>query len=273
MECRDVREMGDSYVVDELLTETNHEILRHLETCPRCRADIADRRALRVAVRRAFHRAPELAPSAEFTTQLRATLQHAAITAKPRRGLKLSRWFAVAAIVLLAVTVGLAYRGREWVTATAALARAAVGDHRYCALTFQLAERPISLEDAAQRYGAMYGVLENAPPDDVPTIRGAAHVLERHACVYDGRRFAHVVLDYGGSRVSLLVTASPEGIPIAVPEAARLARHDARIDSMSVVSVRTARYTIFLVGDLGQAELARLANAVAEPLARQLSAV
>jgi len=273
MECQDVREMADSYVVDELLTETNHEILRHLDTCPRCRADIAGRRALRMAVRHAFHRAQELAPSTEFTTQLRATLEHAATTAEARRGFRLSGWFALAATVLLAVTLGFAYRGREWVTATAALARAAVGDHRYCALKFQLAERPIPLEDAAQRYGAMYRVVETAPPDDVSTIGRAAHVLERHACVYDGRRFAHVVLDYGGSRVSLLVTASPEGIPIAVPNAARVARHDARIDSMSVVSVRTDRYTIFLVGELDQAELARLANAVAEPLARQLAAV
>jgi len=273
MECQDVREMADSYVVDELLTETNHEILRHLEMCPRCRADIAGRRALRVAVRHAFHRAQELAPTTEFTTQLRATLQHAATTTEARRGFRLSGWFALAATVLLAVTLGFAYRGREWVTATAALARAAVGDHRYCALKFQLAERPIPLEDAAQRYGAMYRVVETAPPDDVSTIGRAAHVLERHACVYDGRRFAHVVLDYGGSRVSLLVTASPEGIPIAVPNAARVARHDARIDSMSVVSVRTDRYTIFLVGELDQAELARLANAVAEPLARQLAAV
>src|SRR3954466_1452005 len=27
-----------------MLTETNHEILRHLETCPVCRADLAGRR-------------------------------------------------------------------------------------------------------------------------------------------------------------------------------------------------------------------------------------
>ena len=46
MECRDVREMADSFLGEELLTETNHEILRHLDTCPVCRADLAGRRAL-----------------------------------------------------------------------------------------------------------------------------------------------------------------------------------------------------------------------------------
>ena len=86
MECRDVREMADSYVADELLTETSHAILHHLETCPTCRSDIAGRRALRVAVRRAFHSAPALAPSPEFTRELRATLQNAASTGKAPRG-------------------------------------------------------------------------------------------------------------------------------------------------------------------------------------------
>jgi len=100
------------------------------------------------------------------------------------------------ASVLLAVALGLGYRGRDWLTATAALARAAVGDHRNCALQFLLAERPISLEEAAQRYGAAYRVLATLPPSDVMTAVGPAHVLERHSCVYGGRRFAHIVFEY-----------------------------------------------------------------------------
>ena len=54
--------MADSFLGEELLTETNHEILRHLDTCPVCRADLAGRRALREGVQRAFHRAPDLEP-------------------------------------------------------------------------------------------------------------------------------------------------------------------------------------------------------------------
>jgi len=41
MNCRDVREVGDSFLCQELLTETNHEILRHLDSCPSCRTEIA----------------------------------------------------------------------------------------------------------------------------------------------------------------------------------------------------------------------------------------
>jgi hypothetical protein len=78
MECRDVREMADSFLARELVTETNHEILRHLDVCPVCRADVAGRRALRDGLRRAFQNARELGPTAEFTTRLRTTLGKAA---------------------------------------------------------------------------------------------------------------------------------------------------------------------------------------------------
>ncbi|PYR53365.1 MAG: hypothetical protein DMF95_04410 [Acidobacteria bacterium] len=117
MECRDVREMADSFLGEELLTETNHEILRHLDTCPVCRADLAGRRALREGVQRAFHRAPELGASPEFIARLRNKLQDTAHQGSARRGVRFPGWWALAATVLLAVALGLAYRGRDRITA------------------------------------------------------------------------------------------------------------------------------------------------------------
>src|SRR5580704_19067366 len=182
MECRDVGELADSFVAEELLTETNHEILRHLETCPGCREDLAARRALRAAVQRAFRSARDLGPSDDFTARLRTTLHDASRTVPASRRIKFQAWWTVAATVLLVVALGLAYRGRDWIATTGALARAAVGDHVNCALQFRLAEKPITLEDAAQRYDVVYRVLENLPPDNVTTVTGTAHVLERHSC-------------------------------------------------------------------------------------------
>jgi anti-sigma factor RsiW len=272
MECRNVREMADSFLAGELLTETNHEMLRHLDTCPVCRADLAGRRALREGVQRAFQSARDLDPSPEFITQLRTRLQDTAHQGPARRGVRFQGWWALAATVLLAVALGLAYRGRDWITATGALARAAVGDHRNCALQFRLAEKPISLEEAAQRYGPAYRVLEHLPPNDVMTAVGPAHVLERHACVYGGRRFAHIVFEYRGERVSLLVTAVEGGVPLAFPgEALPHVTSAGRIDDISVVSFRSSRHMVFLAGDVAQADLAKLADAVAEPLYRELA--
>jgi hypothetical protein len=271
MECRDVREMADSFLGEELLTETNHEILRHLDTCAACRADLAGRRALREGVQRAFHRAPELGPRPEFVAQLRTRLQDTTHHGSARRGVRFQGWLALAATVLLAVALGLTYRGRDWFTATGALAHAAVGDHRYCALQFRLAEKPISLEEAAKRYSAAYRVLERLPPDDVMTVVGPAHVLERHACVYEGRRFAHIVLTYRGERVSLLVTAVDSVIPALPGQTLPSLTSPSRIDGMSVVSFRASRQMVFLAGDVVPDDLLKLAQAVSEPLYRGLA--
>jgi len=274
MECRDVRELADSFLGEELLTETNHEILRHLETCPVCRADLDARRTLRDGMRRAFHRAPELDPTPEFTAGLRASLQKAAYQAPARRGIRLQGWWALAATVLLAATVGAVYRGRELVAAAEALARAAVGDHLNCALNFRLAEKPITLADAAARYGPAYQVLENLPPNEVATAAGPARVLERHACVYEGRRFAHIVFEYRGQRVSLLVTAAARGLQFTLPgDAVPRVTPAGRIDEMSVVSFRASGQMVFFAGDVAQADLMKLADAVAEPLYRGLAGV
>ena len=75
MQCRDVRELADSFLSEQLLVETNHELLRHLETCPDCRADIADRRAIRDRLRGAFARDESLRPRPELTAELIATLR------------------------------------------------------------------------------------------------------------------------------------------------------------------------------------------------------
>ena len=85
MNCRDVREVADSFLCEELLTETNHEILRHLDTCPSCRTEIDARRRLRGALRTAFNRAPELQPAGEFADRLRDQLRQAAVH-RHRRG-------------------------------------------------------------------------------------------------------------------------------------------------------------------------------------------
>src|SRR5438105_13868627 len=88
----------------------------------------------------------------------------------------------------------------------ATLAANASGDHQNCAITFNLRERPIPLEDAARRYDPAYASLATLdPPAGLPG--GAVDVLDRHSCVFEERRFGHVVFRYEGHVVSLLVTS------------------------------------------------------------------
>jgi hypothetical protein len=92
-------------------------------------------------------------------------------------------------------------------------------------------------------------------------------VLERHSCVYAGRRFAHIVLEYQGQTVSLLATATAgaRGAGLLVGGSGR-PRVTAPIDGMSVVLFETTRHTVIPAGSVPAAALASLADAVAQPL-------
>ena len=267
MNCRDVREMADSFLCEELLTETNHEILRHLDTCPSCRTEFDARRRLRSALRGAFNRAPELRSSTDFQNRLRDQLHDASIRGTGLRSLSW-RWFALAAGVVLAVGVAGVALMKPPVDPTDVLARDAVGDHQNCALKYRLVRMPVPLEEAAQQFDSAYRLLLNAPPDDVPTPEGPARVTERHSCAYGAHRFGHVIMKYRGRVVSLLMAANDGGGDAAQDAIPHVIGRS--MNGLSVVAVNGTDHAILLVGDLESTALAQLSRAVSVPLVRRL---
>jgi hypothetical protein len=270
MKCRDVWELADSFLGEALLTETNHDILRHLDTCPPCRMEINDRRRMRSALQIAFERATELQPTAGFGVRLRDQLRQVAEDERPRR-IDQRRWFALAAGVLLAAALtGFVVASRS-IGPVDALARDARGDHWYCALKNRVIRTATPLAEAAGRFDRVYLRLLNAPPDDISTPDGPARVVDRHSCAFGNRRFGHVVLNFRGRVVSLLVTANDDdatGVHVAASSTPHV--HGTPVNGLSVVSVRGIRHAILLVSDLDEHELQRLSAIVAIPLTRQL---
>ncbi len=258
MECRDVRELADSFLSEQLLVETTHDILRHLAQCPSCRAEMESRRRLRTALRGAFERSPELRATPEFLASVgRHVREH-----QSSRSLRSARWsfrpmMAIAASLLLVSAV--AFGGREWLGAS--LLHAVLGDHQNCAIRFSLKEKPISLEEAAQRFEPAYRSLVAVAPSPARLSGGELTVLERHSCVYDRRRFAHIVLRYRGTLVSVLVTPD------------RLARVPAEVavEGTRVSSFRAGRFAAFVVSTASDAEMREIAAAVAGPLKNALA--
>src|SRR5215831_9351380 len=51
--CERTRKYLDSYITNELLVETNHEVLRHLEHCPACSVEAETRQQLRTRLKSA----------------------------------------------------------------------------------------------------------------------------------------------------------------------------------------------------------------------------
>ena len=270
MNCRDVREVADSFLCEELLTETNHEILRHLDTCPSCRTELHARRRLRGALRTAFNRAPELQPAGEFADRLRDQLRQAAVHRHRSWALSRRRLALAAGLVLAAGVAAVVFLNRSWAPAEP-LAQDAIGDHRNCALKYRLVRNPVPLEEAAQRFDSAYRLLLDAPPDAISTPDGPVRVVERHSCEYGAHRFGHVILQYRGRVVSLLVTVSDR--TTAVTASAEAIPHviGHPIEGLSVVSVDGSRHAIMLVSDLEKNELRQLAKIVSVPLAQRLA--
>jgi anti-sigma factor RsiW len=262
MHCRDVRELLDAYLGDQLLVETTNDVVRHLETCLSCRGELEGRRALRDRLQSAFVGAVDLAPRPEFLKSIDARLRIEASSLMTRRSW-LRSWGAAAAAIVTAISGGLFARSAARRSRLAQLARNAAGDHQNCAIKFNLSERPISLEEAARRYDPAFASFTTlTAPTGLPN--GPVDLLERHSCVYEGRRFAHVVFRYSGHIVSLLVTGGTESIgssPEMLPTDGVL----------QVASFAAGRHLAFVVSDLSADDTSRFADAMVGPVAQRLN--
>lgn len=271
MQCREVRDLADSFLSEQLLVETNHEVLRHLEDCPACRAELASRGALRRAIRSAFTGAESLRMREEFRDDTVSHLRSIAVPNTRRRLLGAWRYIAAAVFLLAAAGIGLfLFSGRA-----SAAARDAAGDHRDCAILFRLGEKPLSLEDAAIHDDASFRLLQNTPSDEVTTPAGVVRVVRRHSCEFNGRRFAHIILQFHGQLVSLLVT-SDNGQTVqsgdrngSPPQLAWLSP----IDGYTVVSFKAPGHVAFLVSSMGKSELSQVAPYLSDQVYRRLAGV
>jgi len=272
MECREVRLLSDAFVSEQLLVETNQALISHVDRCPSCRDEIDGLRRLRASTRSAFEGAPELSVRPEFAAALRSRLQAEATVRRPTSRAQRSRWLAIAATILLVVGTGWGWR--EWsASRMLAMLNAAVGDHRFCAVTFKLAEAPISLEEAARRYGTFNSLLQTVEPSTTTLSGGPLQVLERHSCVFGGRRFAHIVLRYRKEVVSLLVSDEPRRIaPAGV--LAGITENPSNLpvtNGFHVASFATARHVVFVVSSLSDSDIQEIARAMAGPVSRALA--
>ncbi len=297
MQCSDFHKIADSYLGDELLIETNHEVIAHLEACPACRRELAARRELRVQLRAAFANSAALQPSPAFTKRLHAQLRADALGEKTP--VKWGQWMAIAASVLLFVAIGLlatrqtthntsielanSGRGNQNeatqiespspppANATrdavnlfmAEAAELAAGDHRDCAIDYKLAEEPIPLEEAGRRYDRAYINLASAVMSQQKQLAGKVQFVEAHSCVFNGKRFGHIILKEGNHLVSVLVTDldnAPAEIAAQTSPEARQAIVDSSVEGYQVSYLATAKHGIFIVSDLEAARNSQIAG-------------
>lgn len=302
--------MIDSYIGDELLIETNHDVLHHLENCPACRQELAAHRNLRARLRSAVKDLSEMQIDPDFAANLQARLRKTARRPKwlamfsGKASLFNSRMLPAAAAICLLMAAGFAgiwfkYRSSSPASASIAappsssnvsignvppsqspitqavqaawreIADFAVGDHENCALEFRLTEKPITLDEAAQKYGKFNHDLDRAvikPLKEIFPENTAEGIkfLEAHSCVYDGRRFAHIVLRRRNHIISVLVTAAdlPGGKDEKIVSQS--------LNSLQIAGFRTNHYAVFVVSDLPAPENLAIAQAMTADVCRHI---
>ena len=275
--------MMDSYISDELLIETNHEVLRHLENCADCRYEMSSRRALKSQLRHAVKNSTEMQLDPIFASRTAANLRDAAlspgwlerITGDGRHSPVRLAVVGFACLVLV-VTGAMVWMNRSETSflsfnnnsSIANAVRAswneltslAVGDHENCAVKYNLKEDPITLDEAATKFGAYNKDLDKlmmAAFKSDAKVSGGVEFVESHSCVYEGRRFAHVVVKHNGKMVSVLMTDTDlpgEGYDV------KTAIYDGAIGAAGFVA---GHHAVFVVSQLAESENIMLADAIA----------
>ncbi|MBA3321846.1 MAG: zf-HC2 domain-containing protein [Pyrinomonadaceae bacterium] len=302
MQCREFGEMVDSYLKDELLVETNHGVITHLEACPACRSELAARRETREALRRAFDHAPEFQLRPEFAFQLRNELKMEAFGKRNNSDnlfafVMRPQWLAIAACLVVAGMVGIfAFRPQGGSpnelarTATSGEVRsdlpagelsgaavrlasfekteAAIGDHQNCAIKYNLPEEPIDLNEAGRKYDTAYIDLAQAVRSGEGLRAGDIKYVEDHSCIYDGRRFAHIILEHKGRTISLLVAETDEDSTKG--ENADVIACSQR-DGFQVSCFGTKRHSVFVVSDSTEADNLMLARRLAPTVTKHIA--
>jgi len=280
--------MIDSYISDELLIETNHEVLRHLENCPACRREMADRRSLKMRLQHIVKNADETQMDPIFANRLASDLRDTAL--RPNAWTQLTesgRYFNFRMVAVgFACVLVLALGGAVWLNrqnvkpntarsqnanTNAELANAvrvtwdemtahAVGDHENCAVEYHLKEDPITLDDASVKYAAYNKDLDKTmmaafKADPNLEVSGDTEFVEAHSCLFEGRRFAHIVVKHKGRIVSLLVTDTD----LPGTEDVQTAHFDR---SMNAAGFQVGHHAVFVVSQLADADNVMLAKAV-----------
>ena len=227
--CEKTLRYLDAYISNELTVETNHDVVRHLEACPACSAELDTRTRLRSRLKVAV-KAQSVPPELQvrIREQIRASGSGNWLNLKWLSG---GRWRWTGAVAAgLVVAAGLwvnqmpermpaltdrpgqnTYIARVSANLAAVL-KVGLGDHIHCSIFRKYPKEPPPIEKMEGELGPTYAGL-------LPVVRAAVpqgyRVIMAHRCSYAGRHFIHFTLEKDGSLLSLVVARKESGESLA----------------------------------------------------------
>jgi len=280
MDCRKFRDVIDSYLCGELLVETNHEMLRHAEQCPACRAEMAARRNLRAALQRG---GTQVCLSEKAKERLRQRLREEAgrsLNAQSTNDSLLRRIFSprlplalAASVLLIAGYLYFAFYPAPPVQAaelSESVMEEAAREHDVCTFYYKDSLEPEAMKPSAVEFNPIFAGL-----DQVAKINARGMKLRlAHFCNLVGRNFVHLGFTQGDEMVSLLVTerdaeAMKNGVA-PTDDGLRAGLQGALHGEYRVAAYQTAKHVVLVVSKLSEAENKDLAESLAAPVSTHL---
>jgi anti-sigma factor RsiW len=266
--CKKIRSYLDSYLNDELMVETNHEVLKHLEECRECASELEARMRLKKALQSALGR--DEAPAA-LAEKIRRDIRKSSAPAWRQWGLVAAALAVLVggAVAMLQATGALNHSAlparTELAARSAEVLKIGLGDHKHCAIESGLSNRQFSAEQMAERMGPEYYGLVSLVKDKLP---GAYRVVVGHRCRVGKREFIHMILKKDEAVLSLVITKKegesfPQDDLAALIEAGGAGLRQARLDNLEVAGFETKIYLAFVVSNLDHTDNTQIASAIA----------
>jgi anti-sigma factor RsiW len=232
--CERIRAKLDSYIDSELLTETNLELMEHLDRCEACTQEAQERRKVRTRLRAAVRDVPVPAGlEARVRDRLRQKKQ-------PQH----KKFFLLAvAAALAAVAV---FRLHD---PAGPLLSLGFDDHVHCAVL----HHPRPAGDAnrlPERIRHLTPVVQEHVPAGLPLILA-------HECRDHGRGFFHLTFGDGRHLMSVVITRRQDGESLGA--GMRLASRE----PYQLAAFQAGDYFVYAVSDLPPKENAQILTALA----------
>jgi len=243
--CERIRRYLDSYLSNELLVETNHEVLKHLESCQSCAEALAVRTRVKNLLREAVQR--EVAPAA-----LREKVQR-----KLRSSPVQTNWVLAAVAAALVISFGgwslFRWAGtRNAPEPLAAVLQVGLKDHIHCAVGKWWRGRSLNPQELGPDYIGLLPVVEQKVPPDY-------QVKIAHRCSVDGREYVHLILQKEEKILSLVITKKngasfPRSGLAPALHTAGILLYEAQLQGYEVAGFETRDYLAFVVSDLNRGD-------------------
>lgn len=267
--CNRIRCYFDSYLDNELLVETNHEVLRHIAACADCARLLEERARLKKAVR---HAVLQEQPPAALLGNIQKSIRD-----RRDRSLfagNLARWTAAVAALLVLSLAGVftlrnilvknpqitASRALEAISTEAReILKIGLADHVHCTLELGKWKELISFQHMKEATGrrALGPQFIGLVPLMTEKLGPHFQFIQGHRCTINGRDYVHLIATGENNAIlSLVITEKKKdetftraGTGAAV-EASELSIYRDNQEQLEIAGFETNRLLAFVVSNL-----------------------